>query len=64
MRKKSLPGLMREGNSQFDMKCTEGFINMHNISHIFQPFNKSDGTTIIPDVIIIDGAPRNGKNST
>ena len=38
-------------------------LQTHTLSDIFEPFQQSDGTTITPQVIIIDGAPGMGKTT-
>ena len=38
-------------------------ITILDISDIFKPIQKTDGTTSIPEVIIIDGAPGMGKTT-
>ena len=61
--------LMREGLSshcqlsQFNKAQPSNIVSTHDISDIFKPFKKSDGTTIIAEVIIIDGAPGMGKTT-
>ena len=40
---------------------SEGVIRSHNIADAFKPFDKHDGTTVTPEVIIISGAPGMGK---
>ena len=61
--------LMREGLSshcqlsQFNKAQSINTISTHDISDIFKPFKRSDGTTIIAEVIIIDGAPGMGKTT-
>ena len=61
--------LMREGLSrhcqlsQFNKAQPINIVSTHDISDIFKPFKKSDGTTMIAEVIIIDGAPGMGKTT-
>ena len=61
--------LMREGlASHYQLSLTDkaqsvNSISSHDISDIFKPFKKIDGTTITPEIIIIDGAPGMGKTT-
>ena len=64
-----IAALMREGLSDTyqlshfnEAQCYRS-LKTHNISDIFKPFEQSDGTTIAPQVIIIDGAPGMGKTT-
>jgi len=68
----NIASLMREGlTGDCLLRCTietgksetDNSITTHDISDIFKPFTKSDGTTITPQVIIIDGAPGMGKTT-
>ena len=64
-----IAALMREGLSDtyqlshFSKAQCYRSIKTHDISDIFKPFEQSDGTTIMPQVIIIDGAPGMGKTT-
>ena len=38
-------------------------VSTNNISDIFEPFKRKDSSTVIPNVILIDGAPGMGKTT-
>jgi len=40
---------------------SDSLVRSHNIADAFKPFDKHDGTTVTPEVIIISGAPGMGK---
>ncbi|XP_065894204.1 NACHT, LRR and PYD domains-containing protein 3-like [Dysidea avara] len=42
---------------------SDSSIRSHNIADAFKPFDKHDGTTVTPEVIIISGAPGMGKTT-
>ena len=42
---------------------SDSSIRSHNIAVAFKPFEKHDGTTVTPEVIIISGAPGMGKTT-
>ena len=62
----SIAALMREGLASYHHLAeaqSENSFSTCDILDIFKPFSKSDGTTTIPQVIIIDGAPGMGKTT-
>ena len=65
-----IAALMREGlvgntykSFHFGKIHCDNVLQTYALSDIFKPFTKSDGTSIAPQVIIIDGAPGMGKTT-
>ena len=42
---------------------SDSLVRSHNITDAFKPFEKRDGTTVTPEVIVISGAPGMGKTT-
>ena len=42
---------------------SDSLMRSHNIADAFKPFDKHDGATVTPEVIIISGAPGTGKTT-
>ena len=42
---------------------SESLVRTHNIADAFKPFEKHDGTTVTPEMVIISGAPGMGKTT-
>jgi len=42
---------------------SDSLVRSHNIADAFKPFEKRDGTTVTPEVIVISGAPGMGKTT-
>ena len=64
--------LMREGLAGGSHKLSSSYnenpeinslVKTHYIADVFKSFQKPDGTTVTPEVIIIDGAPGMGKTT-
>ena len=40
---------------------SDGVVRSHNIADVFKPFQKRNGTSVTPEIVIISGAPGMGK---
>ena len=63
MREGLTRGTHRTSNSDKKKHEIDSLVKTHNISDIFKPLQKPDGTTVIPEVMVIDGAPGMGKTT-
>ena len=63
MREGLTHGTHRISNSDKKKHEIDSLVKTHNISDIFIPLQKPDGTTVTPDVMVIDGAPGMGKTT-
>ena len=68
----NVAALMREGLAECTYQLpssgsveteSDSSIRSHNIADAFKPFEKRDGTTVTPEVIIVSGAPGMGKTT-